>query len=295
MDEMNITELEQSCKLLLISHEPISHQSDCLKSLTLFLDNPSNFRNFYSLLVSSRHHCFVYLLSLSISKNISEEWIKLSFEEKHYLYNTFISMIFNNDKKPGYLISGLCKTLARICRLGWIELDEINKNIPLIIETITKDTSLDEIGLKFFEELLIEMTEPTALKAINKKRKVVLNFRDEGLGSILSYCVFTLLNHKTLSSSAIKSLLNLINHSLGFDFLYVFSDEYNEDIFNLQIPLAWKTYFENNSLLEKIKTIILNNNGEIEFLGIRVLSQMGAIRKSIFSSSDEIKNYIKPL
>ena len=82
------------------------------------------------------------------------------------------------------------------------------------------------------------MTEPTALKAINKKRKVVLNFRDEGLGSILSYCVFTLLNHKTLSSSAIKSLLNLINHSLGFDFLYVFSDEYNEDIFNLQIPLA---------------------------------------------------------
>ena len=41
-----------------------------------------------------------------------------------------------------------------------------------------------------------------------------------------------------------------------------------------------------------IKIIILNSDGEIEYLGIRVLNQMGAIRKSIFSNPEERKNYI---
>ena len=292
MNETNITELEQACEVFLLSPEVISTQSGPPQALALFLDNPSNFRQLYSILLSSRHPCLVYLVSLSISKTISGEWVKLTIEEKQHIYNTFISMIFNKEAKPGYLIGGLCKTLARICRLGWVELEKTNKTTPFVIEIITKDFLLAEIGLKFFEELIIEILEPIKHRTITVNRKTAIKFRDEGLGNILSFCIFTLVTNKTLSSSIIKSLLTLINLSLGFDFLNINSDDSNEDATSLQIPLAWKTHFDNNSLLEMIKIIILNSDGEIEYLGIRVLNQMGAIRKSIFSNPEERKNYI---
>ena len=73
MNETNITELEQACEVFLLSPEVISTQSGPPQALALFLDNPSNFRQLYSILLSSRHPCLVYLVSLSISKTISGE------------------------------------------------------------------------------------------------------------------------------------------------------------------------------------------------------------------------------
>ena len=202
-----------------------------------------------------------------------------------------LNLLFSQEPMPGFLIGSLCKSLARICRLGWIEIGSINTIITSIQQLMDQNFALAEIGLKFFEEIIIEIVEPIKNRSILISKRVALKFRDEGLTNILSQSIFILLNNKELSDHAYTMLLKLINLSLSFDFSGISSDESIEDPNSLQIPLAWKQYIENQELLQIIERFIINNF-ELEYICIRVLNQLGAIRRSIFQDQQQKKNYI---
>ena len=203
-------------------------------------------------------------------------------------------MLYNTQDKPVFLTGGIAKALARVCRFGWLEIEEV-KQVTFATERIlSQNFSLVHAGFKFLEELITEIGEPIKGRSLALNRKIAVNFRDEALGSIFSYCLY-LLNTKMqeLPRNLIGSVLNVAHMCMNFDFLGISSDETSEDSLCLQIPITWKSHFENPVLFGLLEFIITNTAEEVETLGIRVFNHMGAVRKSIFSGSVEFRqNYI---
>ena len=192
---------------------------------------------------------------------------------------------------PGFLIGGISKLLARLCRFGWNELDEIKQVSSTLESVLPSNPNLLFPIIKFYEEIIAEISEPVKGRSLSSNRKIAVSFRDEGLGKIFNFALFTLNNQlQSLPVNLLSSLLNLLHLCLNFDFLGVSSDETCEDSICLQIPIQWKTHFENPSFFGLLRFIITESEGEVEVLALRVFNHIGAIRKSIFSGSIEMKN-----
>lgn len=203
-------------------------------------------------------------------------------------------MLFNPQDKASYLIGGIAKALARVCRLGWIEVEETKRLTFTIENLLGQNTSLLPSGFKFYEELISEIGEPIKGRSLSLNRKIAVCFRDEALGSIFSYSLITLSTKmQELPRNLLSSVLSCIHMCLNFDFLGISSDETSEDSLCLQVPMAWKGHFENPNIFDILEFIVLNGHSEVETLALRVLNHAGAVRKSIFSGNADVKkNYI---
>jgi exportin-7 len=234
-------------------------------------------------------------LSLSaITKLLSAEWKNLSKEQKQLMYSSLINLILNSRDMPGFLIGGISKLLARLCRFGWNELEEIKQISSTLESVLPSSPFLLFPVIKFYEELINEISEPIKGRSLTLNRKIAVSFRDEGLGKIFNFTLFSLNNQlQTLPVNLLAGLLTVLHQCLNFDFLGVSSDETCEDTICLQIPLQWKSHFENPNIFSLLRFIILESQGEVEVLALRVFNHIGAIRKTIFSGSLELKsNYI---
>jgi exportin-7 len=210
------------------------------------------------------------------------------------IYENLLSMLFNPNDKPSFLTGGIAKALARVCRLGWLEIDAIKQVTITIEQIIAQNFGLAYSGFKFFEELITEIGEPIKARSLSISRKIAVSFRDEGLGNIFSYCLYIFNNKmQDIPRNLLASVLNVLHMCMNFDFLGISSDETSDDSTCLQIPMTWKSNFENPVFFNLLEFIIINTDGEVETIGIRVFNHTGAVRKSIFSGNIEIKqNYI---
>ena len=210
------------------------------------------------------------------------------------VYENLFSMLFNNQEKPSFLTGGIAKALARVCRFGWLEVEEV-KQVTFAVERIVEQNfSQSSLAFKFFEELISEISEPVKGRSLSMSRKIAVSFRDEGLGGIFNYCLYIFANKmQDIAKSLLISVLGVMHQCMNFDFLGISSDETSDDSLALQIPNSWKSHFENPVFFNLLEFIITNTEDEAETLGIRVFNHMGAVRKSIFSGSVETRqNYI---
>ena len=210
------------------------------------------------------------------------------------IYEELLGMLYNTNDKPVFLTGGIAKALARVCRFGWLEIEEV-KQVTFATERIlAQNFSLAHAGFKFLEELITEIGEPIKGRSLALNRKIAVSFRDEVLGSIFSYCLYVLNNKmQEIPRNLIGSVLNVVHMCMNYDFLGIASDETSEDGVCLQIPITWKSHFENPIFFGLLEFIIINTSEEVETLAIRVFNHMGAVRKSIFSGSVEFRqNYI---
>ena len=110
------------------------------------------------------------------------------------IYEELLGMLYNTNDKPVFLTGGIAKALARVCRFGWLEIEEV-KQVTFATERIlAQNFSLAHAGFKFLEELITEIGEPIKGRSLALNRKIAVSFRDEVLGSIFSYCLYVLNN-----------------------------------------------------------------------------------------------------
>lgn len=203
-------------------------------------------------------------------------------------------MLFGDvSEKSSYVVGGLTKSLARICRLGWVDLEPVKSVIIDIESLLLLNPSKLEAALKFFQELISEINEPLKYRSLTLNRKVAQSFKDNMLGKIFSYSLAHLSNVKSLNENTLLTLLNVLILCLSFEFYSTVSDEICEDDLGLYMPSSWKVHFENPDFFEYLRFIIVNSTGEIEIAAFRLLNYLGSIRKSVFSSNTELRtNYI---
>lgn len=206
------------------------------------------------------------------------------------MYEELFAMLFNTQEKPGFLTGGIAKALARVCRFGWLEIEEV-KQVTFAIERILEQNFAHiNAAFKFLEELITEIGEPIKGRSLSLNRKIAVNFRDEVLGPIFTYCLYILSSKmQEIPRNVLASVLTVIHMCMNFDFLGISSDETSEDSLCLQIPISWKSHFENPVFFDLLEFIVINSDGDVETLALRVMNHMGAVRKSIFSGSVEFR------
>ena len=168
----------------------------------------------------------------------------------------------------------------------------MNKVVVSVKEILSRDLSQTEKAMRFFEEIIIEMVEPIQHTSISSCKKIAIKFRDEGLGDIFSYCISMLLQYSAVFPVVKSQILKIVNLCLSFDFSDISSDDPNSDPHSLQILLSWKVHFENQEILVVLGNLVETSFGEEEYIAIRVINQMGAIRKTIFQGAEERNRYI---
>lgn len=295
MNDLEVNQLEKLCQDFYSSsnEQVISTQqrNSSGQALQSYLESPGNFRRTFSVLTISRNTQLLYLSSSALTKLLAAEWKSFSTEEKQMMYNSLLTMMINSQDMPGFLIGGVSKLLARICRFGWNEIEEIKQITSRLESIIMTNGNLIFFVFRFYEELINEISEPVKGRSLSLSRKIAVGFRDDGLGKIFSFCLRILSSQiQSLSGNCLTSILTVMNLCMNFDFLGVSSDETSEDTVCLQIPVQWKSHFENPVFFGLLQFIIFNSEGEVETLALRIFNHVGAVRKSIFSGSLEIKN-----
>jgi len=178
-------------------------------------------------------------------------------------------------------------TLARVCRMGWLELGSFPETVPTASQLLKGD--YPQTPLNFFEELIAEIIEPLKQRPTQFSRKTAQNFREKALKEIFENCVGLL--GLQLGENLCR-VLRILSQCLTFDNLGIATDETSDDSLSLQIPSSWKPYFLDCGLIRQLESLVISNQGEPERLSIRVLNHLGAVRRSIFSGMlQEKQNY----
>lgn len=259
--------------------------------LVNFFESQENFNMIYCAIFQSRHTSLLYLCLNSFLKILPVEWKKLTLEQRSHIHTSLLSMLINETPRPNYLISILSKSLARVCRLSLIEFSNTKATITILLQSISQSSQHLPISLKFFEELIIEIHEPLKNKSKFINRKILIKFRDSILSEILSYITNAISSLQYIEH--IKSFLSIFILCLNYDILNSSNDESADDPICLHIPSQWKGMLIKKELLESLEKILIEGTEEIELFSIRVLSQLGAIRKSIFNCLEEREFFMR--
>lgn len=288
MDDLSIATLEGLCEALYNSASP-EERNAAGNRLYSILEDPEHFRRLFALLNLSAHPQLLYLALSSLCKALPSQWKKLDPEEQNALYSSVLALLLQGEERPGFVYGGISKALARVCRLAWVQSPSAKTVVESCKRALEQNFYLSEVVIKFFRELIQEMTEPVRHRTTSINRKTAVLFRDEALLSIFEYILLLLGKVAELPPQVIVPLLNVTVLCLSFDFLGVTSDETSDDSVCLQIPIAWKRHFEDPVVLEYLKFIVVKGAGEHETLALRCLNHLGAVRKSLFSGTAETK------
>jgi hypothetical protein len=294
MDLVDIKKLENICDIFYSNSKvtPKQDRDQAGQVLSKFLENPENFRLVFSILSACQHPQLLFLSINSFCNLLGAIWKTLSFDEKDILFNCIYNMLIKFPNEPGYVVGALAKTLAKICRLGWIESQSIPETISQIELIIEQQPSKLYSGLNFFSELITEIKEPVKYRSHSINKSAILGFQESILSRIFSYAIKTLNQIQSLSEINIKLLLDVLDLSINFEFIKL-DDDLNHDSSGVKVPMSWKPYFLNPIYLEILSYIIINSSDQILALALRTLSSFGCIRKKIFAKPlDSKKNYI---
>lgn len=244
----------------------------------------------YSICISTKHWYLQYLCLNSILPNLSQEWKNFKTEEKTYLHASLYGLLTDYAEKPAFLVSAICKTLSRICRIGWIEFDNARKTTEQIMLFSQNNIACLRTASKFFAELVQEINDPIKNRSLILNRKIAIRFRDEALGNILNFAITNLINPSVTAECIIENF-GILNLALNFDFSGTNNEEITEEPNILPLPLSWKQHLHNASLFLSLEKFLIAENDEISFQSFKALSNLCAVRKSIFIKPEERITY----
>ena len=156
------------------------------------------------------------------------------------MVSSLINLILNSQELSGFLIGGMSKLLARICRIGQNELKEIKQVSSTLESLLPSNPNLLFPVLQVLLRNNIRDQQPVKGRPLSSNPKIAVSLRDEELGKIFNIAYLLLTTTSIFPVNLLSSLLHLLHLCLNFDFLGVSSDETCEDSVCLQIPLQWK-------------------------------------------------------
>lgn len=291
MDPQQLQQLEALCQDF---YAPGSsdRRSAAEQSLYSFLQN-CPLPHLLSTISYSAMPQLVFLALSTLSKRLTQQWNELSLEDKLYTEQTLVGVLFESPagRLQPYAVSVTAQALSRVTRLGWLEHEQYRATVNKALEAGKQSHYHCALALKYFEELITDVTEPIKCRPVTTHRKIALNFRDEALFSIVTFAHMLLLQAGGLPRDLLDQTLNVFYKCFAFDFLGIIPEEISEDPVCIQIPLTWASLIEDRSLLDSLESLCLSTNDTTQHNVLRCLNQMGAARKSVFGSAELRKEY----
>jgi exportin-7 len=291
MDPQQLQQLEALCKDF-YSSASSAMRSSAEQSLYAFLQSCS-FPQLLSTISYSAMPQLVFLALSTLSKRITQQWNDLPLEDKLYTEHTLAGVLFESPggRLESYAVAITAQALARVTRLGWLEHEQYRATVGQALEAGKQSHRLCAFALKYFEELINDIIEPVKARPMTIHRKVALNFRDEALFNIVKFTNLLLLQGGNLPRELLNQTLSVFYKCFAYDFLGIVPEEIGEDPVCIQIPLSWAPLIEDRAVLDNLEALCLSTAEETQHNVLRCINQIGAARKSVFSSAEQRRDY----
>ena len=284
-------QLEALCQDFYSSASP-ALRSSSEQSLYSFLQSCS-FPHLLSIISYSSLPQLVFLALSTLSKRITVQWNDLPQDDKLYTANSLAGVLFESQtgRLQPYAVAMAAQALGRVTRLGWLESEQYRETVVRALEAGKQSHSQCAFALKYFEELINDVTEPIKSRPITTHRKVALNFRDEALFSIVRFANFLILQASNLPGELLNQALGVFYKCFAYDFLGILPEEIGEDPVCIQIPIAWAGLLEDRALLDGLEALCVSTVEGTQHSVLKCINQLGAARKSVFASAEQRRTY----
>lgn len=291
MDPQQLQQLEALCQDF-YSSASSDLRSTAEQSLYSFLQTCS-FPHLLSIVSYSSLPQLVFLALSTLSKRITQQWNDLPQDDKLYTKHSLAGVLFEpqTGRLQAYAVAVAAQALARVTRLGWLEHEQYRGTVAQALEAGKQSHNHCALALKYFEELLNDIAEPIKSRPIIIHRRVALNFRDEALFNIVQFSNMLLLQAGNLPPELLNQTLSVFYKCFAFDFLGILPEEIAEDPICIQIPMAWAGLIEDRGLLDSLEALCVSTEGEMQHRVLKCINQVGAARKSVFSSAEQRSTY----
>jgi len=220
--------------------------------------------------------------------------------------NYILNYLATRPKMETFVVQALVTLFGRLTKLGWFDASKDDFVFRNVIEDVTVflQGSVEHcmMGVQLLAQLTVEMntlTDPDAIRSLNRHRKTAASFRDTCLYEVFQLsCTLlrtALENCKNLDFSdesqhgLVTQLLRLSQNCLMFDFIGTSTDESSDDLCTVQIPTAWRPAFLSADTLKLFFELYAALPYSLSCLALSCLVQIASVRRSLFNNLERAK------
>ncbi|XP_037091986.1 LOW QUALITY PROTEIN: exportin-7-like [Pollicipes pollicipes] len=304
-EEQQVQQLEILCTRLYESTDPLQ-RAEAEKTLVQFQNAPDTLNKCQLLLQRADSPYSQLLAATTLTKLVTRNVQSISLQQRIDMRNYILNYLATRPKMENFVVQALVTLFGRLTKLGWFDAAKDDFVFRNVIEDVSVflQGSVEHcmIGVQLLSQLTVEMntlTDPDAIRSLNRHRKTAASFRDTCLYEVFQLsCTLlrtALENCKNLdfSDSAqhglMTQLLRLSQNCLMFDFIGTSTDESSDDLCTVQIPTAWRPAFRDAATLRLFFDLYAALPFSLSSLALSCLVQIASVRRSLFNNQERAK------
>jgi exportin-7 len=139
-----------------------------------------------------------------------------------------------------------------------------------------------QVGLKIFNQLAMEMNQPTPGRSLTLHRKTAVSFRDTSLFHIFPVALSSLKQLQADPNADARHLeqaIMLALKCLSFDFVGTSLDESTEDPGNVQVPSSWRPLIEDTHTMQLFLDVYAATKPPLSSMALECLTRVRVISR----------------
>ena len=216
--------------------------------------------------------------------------------------NYVINFLANKGNSlEGFVVTSLVQLLSRITKTAWLDADnDAHREIVTEVMNFLKQQNNTHyhIGLKIFNQLVMEMNQQSPGTSLIAQRKIAVSFRHNALLQIFQVSLQALQELQASQSSEARlkeQAASLVLACLSYDFVGTSLDESTEDIGTIQVPSSWRSLIEEPATMQLMFDVYRDSAPPVSNVALECLVRMASVRRSLFASETERNAYLQRL
>ena len=216
--------------------------------------------------------------------------------------NYVINFLANKGNSlEGFVVTSLVQLLSRITKTAWLDADnDAHREIVTEVMNFLKQQNNTHyhIGLKIFNQLVMEMNQQSPGTSLIAQRKIAVSFRHNALLQIFQVSLQALQELQASQSSEARlkeQAASLVLACLSYDFVGTSLDESTEDIGTIQVPSSWRSLIEEPATMQLLFDVYRDSAPPVSNVALECLVRMASVRRSLFASETERNAYLQRL
>lgn len=303
MESAHLTQIEGLCQKVFAGHQ---HERKAAGRQLVAMTQSTDFIPKCQFILENSHHSYTLMVAgKSLCELVTKHWNQFDKKQRIDIRNYVLDLLQRRGSTMEHFVSiHLIKLVCRITKLGWWTDQRHRDLVKELTKFLQHTIEMCIIGLKILNELVLDMNNPLPNETPTQLRKAAVSFKDNCLFHIFQVALTTM---RQIHEKQIKGMLpdqadnmktqalNLGINVLAFDFIGTNPDESSAEVGTIQVPLAWRPVVQDPATMQLLFDFFSDNKPPHSAKCLELLLYFASVRRSIFSSDTERKNFLARL
>ncbi|KAL5546843.1 hypothetical protein UlMin_006530 [Ulmus minor] len=290
----SLAQLEVLCEKLYNSQDS-AERAHAETTLKCFSTNTDYVSQCQYILDNASSSYALMMASSSLLKQVTDHSLplQLRLEIRNYLVSYLAR---RGEKLEPFVIGSLIQLFCRVTKLGWLDDDRFREVVKETANFLSQVPCHFAIGLKILNQLVTEMNKPLHGFLVSRQRRIAVSFRDHCLLQIFQISINSMQQLKNDGGSKLQELaVSLSLSCLSFDFLGTSLDESSDEVGAVQMPVSWRTVFEDPLSLQIFFDYYEITQSQVSKEALECLSKLASVRRSFFKDETSRVKFLTQL